>query len=170
MRMTLLEPRVTATATLEPPKKAEWTDTYAYGYEEIEAPWSFRYAQIGIGISTFFVASRLLIAVIVLPMAIAMRDTPREKSLIVLGAASLVLYCLAAVAGGMAAGMWARNWMTQGLGVGVGVFIIPLLMMLVFSPENWIFFLVRLLFTSGLTLVGSYIGHLVVKPTRIAKS
>ncbi|HEX3725278.1 MAG TPA: hypothetical protein VHV08_03505, partial [Pirellulales bacterium] len=89
MRMTLLEPRVTATATLEPPKKAEWTDTYAYGYEEIEAPWSFRYAQIGIGISTFFVASRLLIAVIVLPMAIAMRDTPREKSLIVLGAASL---------------------------------------------------------------------------------
>src|SRR5687767_11042629 len=74
MRFTLLDSRATATATLDPLADTEtehpsepwrdvsdettaqpdWNNPYAYGYEEIEAPWACRYAQIGAGIGAYF--------------------------------------------------------------------------------------------------------------------
>jgi len=166
----------TATATLEPPPaatgrraKADWDDPYKYGYEEVEAPWSFRYAQIGVGISSYFFVSRIAVPLILIPFGLALRDLPPQKLVVALGAMMLVLYCLAALAGGAVAGFWARNWLPQGLGVACGVLTIPLLFLLVFSPDNWPAFCIRLGMTSMMTVVGAFVGHLIVRPTRIPK-
>ena len=179
MRFTLLDPRATATATLDPetaptesskPAKTEWHDPYVYGYEEVEAPWTVRYAQIGVGVTTYFLVSRLGVPIILLPLVFALSDTQPRTALVVLALASLLLYSLAAIAGGFIAGVWSRNWVPQGLGVAAGVSIIPLIMLLVFAPENLLIYLVTVMITAGLTVLGAFLGHVVVKPTRIPKS
>jgi len=175
MRFTMLDPRgaPTATATLEPgaePEKPEWHDTYKYGYEEVEAPWSFRYAQIGIGISTYFIISRVAVPLILLPFAFAVSDLKPDTAVLAIGLVAMLLYCLAALGGGAFAGFWARNWLPQGLGVAAGVLFIPLVIMLVFVPENWPKFCITLALTSVMTIVGAFLGHLLVKPTRIPRS
>jgi len=175
MRMTLIDPRATATATLDAPEQSSapresWQDPFAYGYEEIEAPWAFRYAQIGIGIATYFIVSRWVGPILMLPLLGAVDDMEPETGAVGTALVTLALYCLGALAGGAAAGAWARNWVPQGLGVAAGVLFIPIVLMLVFAPEHWFLFFIALLVTSGLTIVGAYVGHLVVKPTRIPKS
>jgi hypothetical protein len=174
----MLDPRgsSTATATLEPAPKAatqarpEWQDQFKYGYEEVEAPWSFRYAQIGVGISSYFLITRVAVPFILLPFAIALSDTRPVVAALALGLMYLFLYCLAAFGGGAVAGFWARNWIPQGLGVAAGVLFIPLVLMLVFAPDNWLRFCITLALTSVMTVLGAYVGHLVVKPTRITRS
>jgi hypothetical protein len=42
--------------------------------------------------------------------------------------------------------------------------------MMIFVPESWPLFCVTLAATSVLTMVGAFLGHFVVKPTRIAIS
>jgi hypothetical protein len=175
MRFTMLDPRgaATATATLEPPGEAEkpdWHDTYKYGYEEVEAPWSFRYAQIGVGITSYFLISRLAVPFILLPFIVAFSEMPPGTAALAVGLMALFLYCLAALGGGLMAGFWARNWVPQGLGVAGGVLVIPLVMMLIFAPENWPMFCVTLMFTSMSTVLGAFLGHILVKPTRIPRS
>jgi hypothetical protein len=190
MRFTLLDPRGTATATLdrpddgpaeqpsEPPRgrsprsstKPAWHDPYAYGYEEIEAPWEFRYAQIGAGIGAYFFVWRWGQRLITLLVVTSPDGPPKGKELMAMGVGILVLNCAAALAGGGAAGMWAKNWIVQGLGVAVGVLAIPLVGMMIFAPESWPLFCVTLAATSVLTMVGAFLGHLIVKPTRIANS
>ena len=187
MRFTLLDPRATATATLEPvattkasaPTKAsqttisdkpDWHDPYKYGYEEVEAPWGVRYAQIGVGVTTYFLISRLGVPIILLPLIFALSDTNPRTAAVVLGLAALALYSLAAIGGGFIAGVWARNWIPQGLGVAAGVSIIPLVMLLVFRPESLPIYLITVVITSAFTVMGAFIGHMVVKPTRIPKS
>jgi MFS family permease len=179
MRFTLLEPRGAVTATLEPtsastaslkPAKAQWHDPYVYGYEEVEAPWAVRYAQIGVGVTTYFLISRLGVPIILLPLAFAMSDAQPRTIMLVLGLAALALYSLAAIAGGFIAGIWTRYWVPQGLGVAAGVSFIPLIMLLVFAPESLGVYLITVAITSALTVVGAYLGHVIVKPTRIPKS
>lgn len=187
MRLTLLDPRATATATLDPPAdratedrsecwrgsahdtgtQSDWGDLYAYGYEEIEAPWTFRYAQIGAGVGAYFFVwrwgGRFLTS-----LSIASLDGPAdENQIMVLGIGGLILNCAAALFGGGAAGIWAKNWILQSLGVATGVFAIPLVGMLVFAPESWPMFCISLAATSVLTMLGAYLGHLLVKPTRV---
>ncbi len=190
MRFTMLDPRATATATLERPIergteaaaerssprlssssiKPAWHDPYAYGYDEIEAPWEFRYAQIGAGIAAYFFVYRWGRRFLTLVLAGMFKDPPTEKEMLVLGVAILVLNCVAAMGGGAAAGMWAKNWILQGLGVAVGVLVIPIVGLLIFAPESWPILLITLAATSVLTMVGAFLGHMIVKPTRVAIS
>jgi hypothetical protein len=180
MRFTMLDPRgaPTATATLEPPPeaaksgaaKSDWDDPYKYGYEVVEAPWAFRYAQIGVGISSYFFISRLLVPLILIPFVFAVSDMQPQAAVVAIGLVMLLLYCLAALGGGAVAGFWARNWLPQGLGVAAGVLFIPLVIMLVFVPENWPRFVITLVLTSVMTIIGAYLGHILVKPTRIPHS
>jgi hypothetical protein len=169
MRFTMLDPHATATATLDAPSPEKWEDPFVYGYEEVEAPWSARYAQIGAGIVVYFIAARVsrFLALGLVGQAL---DQLSREALIVVGFGLIVLDCLAAVLGGMVAGFWARNWVPQGLGVAAGVFAIPLLLVLIFVPQFWILFLLGLVFTSVFTVLGAYLGHRLVKPTRIPKS
>lgn len=174
MQFTMLDPRgaATATATLEPPANAkpEWHNEYKFGYEEVEAPWKFRYAQIGVGISSYFFMSRLAIPLILLPVAFAVSDLRPNVAAGVILTVWLVLYCLSAVWGGAVAGFWARNWLPQGLGVAAGVLLIPLMFMIAFVPESWPKYCMTLGFTSVFTIFGAFLGHLLVRPTRIPRS
>ncbi len=187
MRLTLLDPRATATATLDPPAdrstedpkvfrrgvsqemptEPDWNDPYAYGYEEIEAPWAFRYTQIGAGLGAYFFVwrwgGRFLTSLYVSSL-----DSPAHNQQIVgLAIGTLILNCVAALVGGGAAGFWAKNWIVQGLGVAAGVFAIPLVSMLIFAPESWPMFCLSLAATTILTMLGAFLGHLLVKPTRV---
>ena len=185
MRFTLLDPRgmagetsaktgsATATTTLEaPPKQATeaWQNTYTYGYDEIEAPWAIRYAQIGVGIATYFIFSRFILPIIMLPIYASLDEMSPAAAMVVLALTMLVNYSVSALIGGFMAGAWSRNWVPQGLGVAAGILIIPLVLMLIFAPEHVLLMLVLLVITSGLTVVGAFLGHLVVKPTRIPRS
>lgn len=190
MRFTMLDPRSIATATLDRPDeqprepvresssarapksstKPAWHDPYAYGYEEVEAPWEFRYAQIGAGIGAYFFVWRWGRRIITLMVMTSPDGPPKGKELVALGVGILVLNCCAALFGGGAAGMWAKNWILQGLGVAAGVLVIPLVGMLIFVPESWPYFCVTLAATSALTMLGAFLGHWIVKPTRIAIS
>src|SRR5262249_34822229 len=108
--------------------------------------------------------------VILLPLIFALSESDPRTAIVVLGLASLVLYCLSAIGGGFIAGVWARNWVPQGLGVAAGVSFIPLVMLLVFRPESLPIYLITVVVTGALTVLGAFLGHVTVKPTRIAKS
>lgn len=167
LRLTMLDPRGASPEPVTATAKPAWHDPLAGGYEEIEAPWSFRYAQIGVGVATYCFLWRVGAVVGTIMFATALSDHPSDSWPLVYIFGLLALRCIAAIVGGAAAGMWARNWIPQGLGVACGILAIPLLLMLVYSPESWPFFLVSLAITSVLSVFGAFIGHLVVKPTRI---
>jgi hypothetical protein len=167
MRFTMLDPR--ATATLAEPTQPAWHDPFIYGYEEIEAPWAFRCAQIGVGISAYSFVWGWGRRIATLLFGASFKDLPQEKAF-ALSVILFVMNCFAALVGGAAAGFWARNWIPQGLGVAAGALSIPLVALLVFAPDSWPFFCITLAATSVLTLVGAFLGHLLVKPTRIPNS
>lgn len=126
---------------------------------QAEAPWSFRYPQIGMGIATF-------VALFLWLLVLTSRNeiSPEEG----VPVRFCLISFLAALAGGaMAVRGAARNWLPQGLGVAAGVLAILLVLMPVLPREKRLLFLIVLLMTSGLAIVGAYIKHLVVKPTRI---
>ena len=56
----------------------------------------------------------------------------------------------------------------QGLGVAAGVLFIPLVMMLVFAPDNWPQFCITLVLTTGMTIVGAFLGGVLVGLTKAA--
>jgi len=170
MRFTLLDPRATATATLEPPAEPAWHDPFINGYEEIEAPWSFRYAQIGIGISTYSSVWCWGRRILMFVMGVPFVGPPPEKTRVALVAGILIMNGLAALAGGGMAGFWARNWIPQGLGVAAGAIAIPLAMALIIPPDSWPLFGITCAITSTLAVVGAFLGHWLVKPTRIVHS
>ena len=58
----------------------------------------------------------------------------------------------------------------QGFGVLLGVLTIPLVTMFFLPPKDWTMFAITLSATGVLTLAGAFAGHMVVKPTRIARS
>jgi hypothetical protein len=170
MRFTMIG-RATATATLDAPApREEWRNPYKYGYDEIEAPWAFRYAQIGVGITLYWIVSRVVGLAILVPMILSMAHVPPEKAAAVLIAASLAIYCVAAVAGGAVAGFWARSWVVQGLGVVAGISLVPLVIALVTAPAASAMVLISAALTCPFTVLGAFIGHLIVKPTRVPHS
>jgi hypothetical protein len=169
MRLTMLDPRATATATLGPPTKSAWHDPLAFGFEEIEAPWSFRYAQIGIGVSTYSFVWCWGRRILMFAMGVPLIGPPPEKTRVALIGGILAMNCLAALAGGGVAGFWARNWIPQGLGVAAGAIAIPLAVALLFPPDSWPLFGITVAATSTLAVAGAFLGHWLVKPTRIVK-
>ena len=76
------------------------------------------------------------------------------------------LYVAASLAGGAVAGAWSVNWIPQGVGVGLGVLVIPLVLLLIFLPESLPLYLIGVAITTGLTVLGAYIGHRVVRPAQ----
>ena len=167
MRFTMLDPRATATATLDPPTQPAWHDPLSYGYDEIEAPWSFRYAQIGIGVSTFSSVWCWGRRILMFLMGVPLIGPPPEKTRVALVVGILAMNGLAALAGGAVAGFWARNWIPQGLGMAAGAIAIPLTVALIIPPGSWPLFGITAATTSVLAVAGAFLGHWVVKPTRI---
>ncbi len=171
MRMTLVDPRATAVATLDEPEEPTWRNEHAFGYEEIEAPWAFRWAQIGAGFSTYFFVARwsrritTFFFIMNSPNGVLSPQQQLKITVIV-----VLLNCIAALAGGAAAGFWARNWIVQGLGVIVAALAVQCLPLFFFPPDSWPVIYITLATTTLFARCGAFLGHVLVRPTRIAKS
>ncbi len=164
MRYTSIGPM---TATIDgPAPREEWQDPYQFGYVEIETPLKFRWAQVGIGISTYYVFSRVAI---LLPFLFAAKKADLVKAAAMLVTIRLGIYCAAALAGGAAAGFWARDWVMQGICVAIGVSTLPILVALVFAPTSWSLVFTGAALTFPFAILGAYVGHKIVKPTRVPR-
>jgi hypothetical protein len=161
MRYTAIGP---TTATIEEEPPIDWHNPYQYGYDEIEASPTFRWAQIGIGISTYWLFSRLGLLV---PILFVVAKADMKKSASVILAIRLVIACIAALFGGAVAGFWTKNWVVQGLGVVAGVSLVPLLIGAVFFPASWHMILIGAAVALPFAIAGAFAGHLVVRPTRV---
>jgi hypothetical protein len=156
-----------ATATMEEEAEVtDWNDPYQYGFDEIEASPRCRYAQIGVGISTYWLFSRLGLLV---PILFVLAKADMKKSASIILAIRLVIACIAALFGGAVSGFWAKNWIVQGLGVVVGVSIVPLLIGAVFFPASWHMILIGAGVALPFAIAGAFGGHLVVRPTRVPR-
>ena len=171
MRLTLLDPRATAIAVADKPQEPTWQDEYAFGYEEIEAPWKFRWAQIGVGFSSYFFVARWGRRIVTfLFLMNAKGGVLSQQQQVAVTLIVLLLNSVAALVGGAAAAFWARNWIVQGLGVVVGALCVQCLPLLFFPPASWPVLYVTLVATTLFAICGAYLGHVLVKPTRIPKS
>ncbi len=133
--------------------------------ESLELPLGIRVTQIGAGIFIFLAVSRWGQRILILLIGSeAQVDTTGQA--VYLFAYTTFLYVAAALAGGAVAGAWSVNWVPQGIGVGLGVLAIPLLLLLFLLPESVPVYLIGVLVTTGLTILGAYLGHRLVRPAQ----
>ena len=131
--------------------------------ESLELPVGVRLGQIGAGIFIFLAVSRWGQRILFFLIGSgAQVDTAGQVAYLM--GYTCFLYVAASLAGGAVAGAWSVNWVPQGIGVGFGVLAIPLLLLLLFLPESLPIYLIGVLITTGLTVLGAYIGHRVVRP------
>jgi hypothetical protein len=133
--------------------------------EALELPAAVRLTQIGAGIFIFFAVSRWgtrILSLLIGPDA----EVTSQGQVVYLFVYTAFLYVAASLTGGAVAGAWSVNWVPQGIGVGLGVLAIPLILLILFLPESMPLYLVGVLVTTGLTVLGAYIGHRLVRPSQ----
>jgi hypothetical protein len=93
------------------------------------------------------------------------------QAVLIASALLSIAYCVAAAFGaGIIAGAATINWIPQGLGVAGGLLVIPLLLLLVFAPESLAVYMIIVVLTTGITMVGAFLGHKLLPPSRVQKS
>jgi hypothetical protein len=136
--------------------------------ELLEQPLNVRMVQIATGILIFLLVSRWGARILILLIGSNARvATPGQA--IYLAVYTCLIYIAAALAGGAVAGAWSVNWIPQGIGVGFGVLIVPLMLLLFFLPESLPFYFIGVVATTGLTVLGAYVGHLLVRPAQFLR-
>ncbi len=133
--------------------------------EALELPPVVRLTQIGAGIFIFFAVSRWgsrILMLLIGPNA----EVATQGQAIYLFAYTAFLYVAASLTGGAVAGAWSVNWIPQGIGVGMGVLAIPLVLLILFLPESLLLYLVGVVVTTVLTVLGAFIGHKLVRPSQ----
>ena len=121
--------------------------------------------EIGAGIFIFLAVSRWGQRILILLIGSeAQVDTAGQA--VYLFSYTAFLYVAAALAGGAVAGAWSVNWVPQGIGVGLGVLAIPLLLLIFLLPASLPVYLIGVLITTGLTVLGAYLGHRLVQPAQ----
>lgn len=138
--------------------------------EILEQPLGIRLAQIGSGIAFYFLVWRWGTRFLTFCFADVLYNTDATTAIVTAGAITIVLYIAAALVAGAIAGAWTVNWIPQGIGVGAGLFVIPLVLLLIISPDSLVFYLVVVAVTTAFTVAGAYIGHALVKPSRMIHS
>ena len=97
-------------------------------------------------------------------------STPKTNGLTSCTQCTFVIFGVAALVGGAIAGAWSVNWIPQGIGVGLGLFAIPTILLVLFIPESIIVYLIIVCVTTPVTVLGAYLGHVLIRPTRIIQS
>ncbi len=162
MRLTTLPPAgLKLTASDEP--EPEPVEPVPSG-EALELPLAVRLAQIGTGIFVFFAVSRwgTRILLLLIGSRTSVETSAQAAYLFVYTA---LLYVSASLAGGAVAGAWSVNWIPQGLGVGLGVLVFPLIILLIFAPESIPVYLIGVVVTTALTVLGAFVGHKLIRPS-----
>jgi hypothetical protein len=133
--------------------------------EVLELPPAVRLAQIGAGIFIFFAVSRWGTRILTLLIG-SNAEVTTQSQVVYLFAYTGFLYVAASLAGGAVAGAWSVNWIPQGIGVGLGVLAIPLLLLILFLPESLPIYLLGVLATTAITVLGAFVGHKLVRPSQ----
>lgn len=154
-----------------PDEKPAWAVEDPNDWIQVEQPVEWRTAQISGGIVFYFIATfiwRYVLAAFIIGMVVT-----GEDPVAVLRASILltVAYCvIAALVGGIIAGAATINWIPQGLGVAGGLLVIPLLLLFVFAPTSLPAYLITIVLTTGITVLGAFLGHKLMPPSRVQKS
>jgi hypothetical protein len=156
----------------EPPNPEVWNHQSAT-YEKLELPIGVRMSQIGAGICIYFLISRTLMNIFCAVCFVGNDNLRLEQMVIAAVLIMLIFHVVGALVGGAVAGAWSINWVPQGIGVGVGVFLLPLFFYLLFEPVKGVGllgFLVIICITSAISVMGAFIGHKLIRPSRFVIS
>ena len=164
LQLTTLPPRSRSTAESDsnPDESAEAIKPQT---ELLELPLGMRLSQIGTGILVCLVVSRWGGRILILLIG-SDAQAVTTGQMVYLIASTGIVYVVASLAGGAVAGAWSVNWVPQGIGVGLGVLAIPLLLLLYFMPASLPIYLVGVMVTTTLTILGAYLGHRLMRPAQ----
>jgi hypothetical protein len=152
-----------AEAAWERPEAVDGVD-----FEIIELPGTVRLGQVAGAIGFFFLARFIGEAFLGVLYAEYLMQEDIGMAVATWVTISVVVYGVAAMLAGGVAGAWSVNWIPQG--VGVGLFALPFLVLILFVPESIILYVIIVCVTTPLTVLGAYLGHVLVPPTRIIHS
>jgi hypothetical protein len=167
LQFTMLGPPSGAPEEEAPTEKPAWSRPEEFEAEILEQPLAVRLAQISAGIGFYFVVRWMAAMVLAVSFAELLFHSDPNVAAVTLGAILIAVYAVAALVAGAIAGAWTVNWVPQGIGVGAGLFVIPLVLLLFTSPESLVFYLIVVFLTTVFTVVGAYLGHVLVKPSRV---
>jgi hypothetical protein len=162
LQLTMLKPARSSLAEGQAPEEEE---AFVPNTESLELPPVVRLTQIGAGIFVFLAVSRWGSRILFLLIG-EDAEVSTQGQAVYLFAYTAFLYAAASLAGGAVAGAWSVNWVPQGIGVGLGVLAIPLFLLILFLPESMPIYLLGVLLTTALTVLGAYIGHRLVRPSQ----
>jgi hypothetical protein len=163
LKFTMLPPQTSRSESgSEDADADEWA---APNLEAMELPLGVRLAQIGSGIGIFLAVSRWGSRLLIFLIG-EKAEANTTGQAIYLFAFTAFIYVAAALAGGIVAGAWSVNWVPQGVGVGIGVLAIPLIFLVLFQPESVPLYLIGVLVTTVLTVLGALLGHKIIRPSQ----
>lgn len=161
-------------STTAPPAhetKPAW-DVDSADYELMELPWLVRLGQIAAGVGAIHTTARYMRIALFLMLFSSENALPSAFTIVVAAIATVLIHCVSAIAGGAVAGAWSVSWIPQGIGVGLGALLIPLTLTLVFTP-TWAPIMAQIgliLITTLFAVLGAWIGHKIVRPSRFVLS
>jgi hypothetical protein len=161
-------PEYQAQEPAEPQGKAAW-DSSAAKFEQLELPFGVRMTQIGAGIGIYCFISRTVMNFFFALCFIGSENVRIEHAIAAYLIFALVFHVVGALVGGAVAGAWSVNWVPQGIGVGVGIFLAPIVLFLIFGPEegqNAAGLAVTVAVTTVFSVLGAFIGHKMIRPSR----
>jgi hypothetical protein len=168
LQFTMFVPPSHATEVDAPPSPKAW-DVKSAAFEQLELPLAVRWGQLLGGVSMYGLIS-YTVRNYFLTLAFAGETRLNaQQSLIALLLIMLVFHVVGALVGGAVAGAWSVHWLPQGIGVGIGVFLLPFILYCLLGSsgkEPLIAFLFVIFLTTGVSILGAFIGHKMIRPSR----
>jgi hypothetical protein len=173
LQFTMFAPPSLQAAACDASEGAKAWNANSAAFEQLELPIGVRISQISAGIGIYCLISRTLRIVFCSLFFVSNTDVQMDRMALALILISLAFQVVGALAGGAVAGIWSVNWVPQGIGVGVGIFFAPLVMLFLFKPvagTSLPVTLVTMGITTVLSVLGAFIGHKLVRPSRFVVS
>ncbi len=173
LKFTMFAPPGLQTAEPEQSRGKEAWNPELAAYEQLELPISVRVSQIGAGIGIYCLISRTVLSYFCALCLVGNTDVRLERLVIVYPLLMLLFHVVGALAGGAVAGAWSVNWLPQGIAVGTGVFVMPLVFYCLFAPVTEVglaVFLAIVCITTAVSVLGAFVGHKLIRPSRFVVS
>lgn len=154
----------------EDAEEQAWSGQQDVSIETLEQPLGVRLGQIGAGIAFFFIVRRIGETILTVCFSDLLFQEDAKLAFMTMALISLVMYVVAALVAGAIAGAWSVNWIPQGIGVGAGLFAIPFILLAIFVPKSLVLYVIVVLVTTPVTILGAYLGHVLMKPARFIHS
>jgi hypothetical protein len=169
LQFTMFAPPGYHTAEADAPPSPKAWDVNTAAFEHLELPWGVRWGQVLAGIGIYGVISHTVRSHFLALCFDGETQLSAQHALIAIVLITLAFHVIGALAGGAVAGAWSVNWLPQGIGVGIGVFLTPFVLFVLFGPGDKVsvaVFLTVLAITTGISVLGAFIGHKMIRPSR----